>query len=1156
MPNPISLEHGIVAILNKKGEIRGTGFLVAEHLIATCAHVVVDAGSGPGENVSAYFRHSDKTFTAKVIEEYWRPRKENSEDVAFLLLEDELPEFSQVLRLGNYSNQPQSFTSHGYPALGDYVGITGTGMIVSAVYKADGRRMLQLNSQQIEGGFSGAPVWDAARHQVVGMISEIWTPRSGWRNRDTSFAIPSEVLHVIYPEIPLEAAAPETALAPGKQMSPAYLKDMPDTLRERFVGRDVLLNQIYEELEGKRLEGQTRACVLQGTGGTGKTQLASEYLWRNRSKYYPGGTVWINADCDEATLVRQFRGVLEVFDPHADSPTMDTNQQLKILSDKLVEAIARREVQADVLWVVDNVPEPSRNAPTRSLVYWCPPREYVQLLCTSRRTSIRDADALIRIEALPISAAVALLTQPAVDPAWLNEAEWQAIARWVGGLPLALHILQLSLSEGFLRPAELLEKVRSTEPAAALEAEFEALQDEIPANYLRGVAEAFNVSYQLLADYPDTQLAAHLISRLSPILLSENMLEGLIPARALGKLANRGWVEVTAQEAGTGNYRQWQMHRVIASFLRGVSANPDAELFALVNWLSASYKSQTPWPQLEKYLPHTVYVFNGLEDWHRKNPEMEFQALAAGSQLGIWLTTWELEDETRGNLHFIAAGMVEALGMAETLVAQLRPLYRQGNAKTGRGIINILAGMPESEAAARLCAEMIGDPREPVRVQALLQAPRFRRAAPLAIPFMNALLADIDEKKLFQPSSSQFEEVIRIEHYWQGDPFWELPDSFACRQALAVLGETGFNEEMYRALVASLQNAATSNEKLKAIDRLGLYLRTIETPHPLKVWSYQEHNLALDEYSPRMEINLPTDFNLRPELFNPLVQFILESEEAAAVHKAVENVALTLSGKKEILSAAVYDLLDREDFGRTVDLATAVVELYPEFTNGYWWRGQGHEGLGNLETAIADYGRVISDFHTFIPVRFRRAVLYKIVGSSQKAERDFEALVTLKPDNAYDYFSLAQAYEELGNKEQAITAYSQVIEHDPDFVQAYRQRAFLRYQIDDPEGALPDLEAVIAFMPEEAQAYHLKAACLLNLDRPVEAIEAADQAIRRQGDIAEYWLFRAWAYTNLERYDEALQDAEKTLELDPNESRAEELKDYIETKLEQGEESA
>ena len=124
------LEAAIVRIVAPNGDIIGTGFVLTDDgLIATCAHVVADAGAGPGETINFIFHSTGEERQAVVEAEWWR--KPDAEDVAILKLIGELPEPVKPLPLGasaGAANHP--FETMGFPPTNPTGGILGSGTIL------------------------------------------------------------------------------------------------------------------------------------------------------------------------------------------------------------------------------------------------------------------------------------------------------------------------------------------------------------------------------------------------------------------------------------------------------------------------------------------------------------------------------------------------------------------------------------------------------------------------------------------------------------------------------------------------------------------------------------------------------------------------------------------------------------------------------------------------------------------------------------------------------------------------------------------------------------------------------------------------------------------------------------------------------------------
>jgi hypothetical protein len=166
----IALTTGIVRILDPNGETTGTGFVVADSgLIATCAHVVVDAGSGLGEAVRLIFHHTGEESTAIVDPDTWH--NPTAEDVAILRLDGPLPEGVRPVTLG-YSRDVSGhrFRTFGFPNAGGIEGLWGYGALGDLTTVA-GQNVIQLtDTSEVTAGFSGAPVWDDELNTVIGMV--------------------------------------------------------------------------------------------------------------------------------------------------------------------------------------------------------------------------------------------------------------------------------------------------------------------------------------------------------------------------------------------------------------------------------------------------------------------------------------------------------------------------------------------------------------------------------------------------------------------------------------------------------------------------------------------------------------------------------------------------------------------------------------------------------------------------------------------------------------------------------------------------------------------------------------------------------------------------------------------------------------------------
>jgi hypothetical protein len=100
---PIELTRSVVQILGPGGQPIGTGFLVSQQLMATCAHIFIrhDADERPSTGpVTIVFAQLDGIpRTVRIDLQLWRAP--DGADIAFLRLDEPLPTEAQPLVLGS-----------------------------------------------------------------------------------------------------------------------------------------------------------------------------------------------------------------------------------------------------------------------------------------------------------------------------------------------------------------------------------------------------------------------------------------------------------------------------------------------------------------------------------------------------------------------------------------------------------------------------------------------------------------------------------------------------------------------------------------------------------------------------------------------------------------------------------------------------------------------------------------------------------------------------------------------------------------------------------------------------------------------------------------------------------------------------------------------
>ncbi|HQV93455.1 MAG TPA: serine protease, partial [Anaerolineales bacterium] len=263
-------EASILRVL-KNNSVVGAAFLVAKEIAVTCAHIVKAAGKTKGDSIILRLANGEST-TAIVDPDLWR--HVNAEDIAILRLEESISGISPLVLGSSEGTKGHTFSTFGFPQSTQE--LTGRGEIVGYA-SLNGIKHIQLRSEQVTPGFSGAPVFDENTQRVVGMIVAITPPDEYKRQGTTAFAIPAEIMREICPELQVSDICPYVGL-----------DTFTDETAEFFFGRDALTEKLL-----KVLRGGCRFLAVFGPSGSGKSSVVRAGLLPALKKgQVPGSQKW------------------------------------------------------------------------------------------------------------------------------------------------------------------------------------------------------------------------------------------------------------------------------------------------------------------------------------------------------------------------------------------------------------------------------------------------------------------------------------------------------------------------------------------------------------------------------------------------------------------------------------------------------------------------------------------------------------------------------------------------------------------------------------------------------------------------------------------------------------------------------------------------
>lgn len=388
---------------------------------------------------------------------------------------------------------------------------TGSGwesmVLSSAMFTQDARSKAVSALARGEWGKSAPDYMEALPYDDLTQVDETNLRRAYTsllqRLTDTTEAAPPVKLppDIQAPDsvLPLFSGPSVDTLATDRSSVPPIVKlptphRMPyRSLGGRFAGRVDALWNLHDLLNQDDTAVVEGVGVVMGTGGLGKTQLATEYVHRF-GNYYPGGVFWADADQGLATVIQQI----------ATAGRIDIDGAMPIDKqyERLWQTLSR--TPAAVLIVFDNFSE------TEALQPWLPVGANLKALVTTRRRDL----------AYPKVSLPFLTHEEALE--LLNSGERQfgveviPLVDALGGLPLALE-----LSHNFLnrKPTvnidALLVEINKLGELAALNVFAEHYKDELPTGHEKSVGATFQLSWDLATEAEQKLLRLGLLGTLT-----------------------------------------------------------------------------------------------------------------------------------------------------------------------------------------------------------------------------------------------------------------------------------------------------------------------------------------------------------------------------------------------------------------------------------------------------------------------------------------------------------------------------------------------------------------------------------------------------------------------------------------------------------------
>lgn len=144
------------------------------------------------------------------------------------------------------------------------------------------------------------------------------------------------------------------------------------------------------------------------------------------------------------------------------------------------------------------------------------------------------------------------------------------------------------------------------------------------------------------------------------------------------------------------------------------------------------------------------------------------------------------------------------------------------------------------------------------------------------------------------------------------------------------------------------------------------------------------------------------------------------------------------------------------------------IELDPQASDYYEWRGYARRALERNDDAIDDFNKMVEIDGSPYAYEVRGKTLLKLK-RHQQAIADFSKMIELAPDVPFGYFRRGNAKYELGQYQEAIADFNTYLQIDTNDVRPYLSRGKAKEQIGDLEGAKEDFQKALTL---EYQGQH------------------------------------------------------------------------------------
>ncbi|MBD2184983.1 CHAT domain-containing protein [Aerosakkonema funiforme] len=250
--------------------------------------------------------------------------------------------------------------------------------------------------------------------------------------------------------------------------------------------------------------------------------------------------------------------------------------------------------------------------------------------------------------------------------------------------------------------------------------------------------------------------------------------------------------------------------------------------------------------------------------------------------------------------------------------------------------------------------------------------------------------------------------------------------------------------------------------------------------------------------------------------------------------RGAHGVPVDVDGEAVEWFKRAFDQYDAGNIQAAVGCFQRVIEIYPNFYNGWEFLGDMLKKLGQHQEAIEAYQRAIEISPNFHRAWNSLGNALVDLGQYQEAIDAYQQAIEISPNNHDSWSGLGNALYSLGQYQEAIEAYQRAIEISPNFHDARNGLGNTLKNLGHYQQKMEAFQRSIEIVLDFHNAWYGLGNALYNLGQYQQSIEAFQRAIDISPNFHQAWNSLGATLEKLGRYQQAIEAFQRAIDISPN----------------------